>query len=916
MSWFKDRANQILIVMLILMVVLFGRLFFLTVVEGAQWQEAAEGLYVKTVTTSAPRGEIYDRYGRLLAGNKASFTVQLYEGNLNSQALNEQSLLLSDILERNGDQITDDLPILIAGDGSFYYSYDKEVWEWLSSQGMSTDLTAEEAFNQIREELKIDEGLDVFDAQIEMQTVYNYYPPISVARMQYTEDLNKQSFLDRYYFDHEMTAEEAFFALRKKFKIPEELSDRDARKIMVVRNAMESQGYMAYLPVDVAQNVSDQSIIDIEEAGKTLPTVDIISQPVRYYPYGTTASHVLGYLGRISESDKEEYLAKGYSASDLVGKEGIDKAFADVLRGTDGTKQVMVNAYGELVQVISETAPQKGQDIYLTIDIELQQTAEAALQEALDKIQIGGTYESKWGDYKYSKAYKNATVGATVALDVDTAEVLAMASLPGFDPNLFATGISSEDWASLQSENPRDPLAPLPLYNVASRTAVQPGSTFKMVTATAALANGLDPDKDIRDGGAVFLGNRTYGCLIWNRSRGTHGYLNLPEALEVSCNYYFYSIGSGWDWAADKSLNLGDMGIDQISYYAEQYGLGLPTGIEIRETVVPTPNEESKLKNTMRALKNVLTGRAEIYFTEKTVMDKTLLEENIDIIVGWTGENPSRGEIIRRLADLGLREEMIEPVADLCKYSYFNQAAWTTGDEFNISIGQGENAYTPLQMANYIATMGNGGTLNKVSLIHAIEGEGLVEKEEGTPMDIEDPSIFDSIIEGMQLVAQGSSGSARSIYSRFPVSVAAKTGTAERGGRINPPNEVEYIKEYLPKINPSLVWEDVEAEMYRLLQEYPDTYTSQNSAVRQAVINVSGRKTTTTDIDAFKDEYTEFAWFVAMAPAENPKIAVSTLIFQGGSGPYAGPVAREIMGEYLQLDADYNDYSLTPEMVQ
>ncbi|MBQ9930892.1 MAG: penicillin-binding protein, partial [Firmicutes bacterium] len=737
---------------------------------------------------------------------------------------------------------------------------------------------------------------------------------ISVARMEFLEDLNKNSFLDRYYLDHELTAEEAFQALRKKFRIDESLSDWDARRIMIVRNALEAQGYMAYLPVDVAQDVSDQSIIDIEEAGDLLANVDIISKPVRYYPYGTTASHILGYLGRISESEKEAYLAEGYSVNDLVGKEGIEKAYEDVLRGTDGTRQVMVNAYGELVQVLSETAPEKGQDIYLTIDIELQQTAEAALEEALSKIRVGGSFESKWGNYKYSTAYKNANVGAAVALDTDTGEVLAMASLPGFDPNLFATGITTENWNSLQSENPRDPLAPLPLYNVASRTAVQPGSTFKMVTATAAMAKGLDPGLLIRDGGAVALGNRTYGCLVWNRYRGTHGRIDLYKALEVSCNYYFYSIGSGWDWADNKSLGLDDMGIDDISYYAEQYGLGLPTGIEIRETVVPTPNEESKLANTKRALRNVLMGRAELYFTEKTVIDKTLLEEYIETIVGWTAENPSRGQIISRLADVGVREEMIETVADLCKYSYFNQAAWTTGDEFNISIGQGENAYTPLQMANYIATIGNGGTLNKVSLIHAIEGEGVVEKEAGTPIDLENTDILDDILEGMRRVAHGEGGSARSMFAKFPVNVAAKTGTAERGGRINPPDEVEYIKEYLPKINSSLEWEDVEEEMYRLLREYPDTYSSQNSAVRQAVINVSGRRTTTADIDAFKDEYDEFAWFVATAPVEDPKISVCVLLVQGGSGPYSGPVAREIIGEYLQLDGEYEDYSLTPEM--
>ncbi|MBQ9932084.1 MAG: penicillin-binding protein, partial [Firmicutes bacterium] len=175
MGWFKDRANKILIVMLVLMAVLFGRLFFLTVVEGPQWQEAAEGLYVKTVTTSAPRGEIFDRYGRLLAGNKASFTVQFYEGNLNAAELNAQSLALINILEDNGDMAADDFPINISMDGTLYYTYDVEIYEWLLSQEMPGDLTAQEAFDHIRTELGIDEGLDVFEAQLEMQNIYGYY---------------------------------------------------------------------------------------------------------------------------------------------------------------------------------------------------------------------------------------------------------------------------------------------------------------------------------------------------------------------------------------------------------------------------------------------------------------------------------------------------------------------------------------------------------------------------------------------------------------------------------------------------------------------------------------------------------------------------------------------------------------------
>lgn len=338
--------------------------------------------------------------------------------------------------------------------------------------------------------------------------------------------------------------------------------------------------------------------------------------------------------------------------------------------------------------------------------------------------------------------------------------------------------------------------------------------------------------------------------------------------------------------------------------------MGRPTGIEIAETVVAVPSEERKMSAMKNYLKNVLIGRAEMYFDRETVEDKERLMEQINTIVGWTEENPSRNTILERLSKLGVREDMIETVGDLCKFSYFNQAAWTLGDELNISIGQGENAYTPLQVANYVATIGNGGIRNRVSLLRGVEGQGLIEKEPGTPIDLADTGILNDITEGMRRVAHGGRGSARALFANFPVSVAAKTGTAERAGKINPVDEVEYLRTHLKKINPALSWEQVEAEMGRLLKDYPGVYTSDNAAARQAVLNLSRGKVTTATIDRFKDDYDNFSWFVAMAPAEDPKIAVAVLLFQGGSGGYAGPVAREVIGKYLELDKIYEDYIL------
>lgn len=921
-KWIKERYNQILLIIMALMLLLIVRLFILTIVQGDEWALAAQSNSTKNIYQPAPRGQIFDRYGRLLAGNKSGFSIQFSDTGAGVEEVNRQALEVARIIEGAGDILNDNLPIVAGKNGKFAYIHEKNIAEWLESQGMPQSFTAEQAFNELCLRHGIDESVDRYDAQAKLQTVYNIYPPISVKNMMFTEELARENFLGRYGLDYKtkkqnITADEAFKFLREKFKIEDDLSDADARKIMIIRNELLGQGYYSYIPVSIAQDVSNQTVVTLEERGTDLFCVEVAAEPIRYYPNGSTASHILGYLGRITENDKAAFLEKGYSISDMVGRDGLEKAYEDVLKGVDGMKTVEVNAYGERTRNIRDVAAQKGKDIYLNIDLELQKTAEAALEQALQQIRIGGTFQSKYGNYKYSKAYPGANVGAAVAIDVETGDVLAMASVPDFDPNLFVKGISTEDWKSLQPNNPRDRLAPRPLYNVATLTAVQPGSTFKMVTATAALESGLSPSKKLKDGGAIKLGERTYGCVLWNRSRGTHGYLDLYKAMEVSCNYYFYDIATGKDWYTGKSLGYTKpINIGKITGCAEQYGLGKPTGIEIAETVVPVPSEAIKMSGTKNQLKNVLIGRAEMYFTDKIIANKELLIANINTIVNWTEENPSKKEILSRLPGLGIKNDMVETVADLCKYTYFNFAKWTTGDEFNIAIGQGENAYTPLQMANYVATIGNKGIHNKATLVGAIEGEGKLKKEKGNKISLENGDRLKDIIEGMRLVSHGSQGSGKAIFNNFSVQVASKTGTAERAGKVPAADEVAYLKTYLSRINPQLSWGQVETELARLMKEYPEIYTSRDTAARQAVINLSRGKVTVAKIDAFKKSYDNFAWFVAMAPAENPKIAVSVLIFQGGTGGYAGPVAKEIIGSYLQLDKTYEDYSIDTVIVQ
>lgn len=913
-KFIKTRYGQFMVFMLVLLMILIVRLLVLTVVQHEYWSLRANDAAIKSINTPAPRGEIFDRYGRVLAGNTQSFAVQFSADGLDTHEINEVSMKLIELLEANGDEYHDNFPIFYDG-MSFSYKYDHEIADWLTSQRLPIDLTAKQAMEALRQRYQIDKSFDKYQLQAELQNVYKLFPPISVKTMEYTAELDKKRFLEKFHINNAKSAEDAFMMLREAYELPKTMSDEQARKIFVIRNELADMGYRKYMHATIARDVSEKTVIMLKERSREFNGVNVVSETVRYYPHGDTACHILGYLGRISENDKEKYVKElGYDPNDLIGLAGIEKAYEDKLKGKDGNKYVQANAHGQQVKVISENPPQKGDNVYLSIDLDLQKTAQDALRETLEKLQRGGTFTGKHGSYHYKKAQRNATVGAIVVIEVATGDVLAMASYPTYDPNLFAKGITPSDWASVQSTNPRDPLSPAPLYNVATRSAVQPGSTFKPVTATAAMECGLNPNKKLKDGGYIRL-DRDYKCLYWTTNKRTHGNLDLPHALEVSCNYYFYDVGTGKDYATGRSLGYHTpIDISTIMKYAEQYGLGKHTGIEIPETVAPLPSAERKRDGIKAMLRNYLNANAEIYFTKKVLKDDKKRSEMIEEIVSWTDENPSRKEVINRMAHVGVKKNKQLELAELCKFTYFGQAKWTLGDEFNISIGQGENQYTPLQMANYTATLGNRGVRNESHLVLGVENYGMIERKQPTKVQLRDESNLDYILKGMYLVANGNRGSLRSVLGSLPVKVAAKSGTAERGGKINPPDEIAYLQSHLGRLVPGVSWEAVNTEAERLMLKYPDIYTSRESALRRAMINLSSNKLTSKAIDAYKPDYDAFAWNIALAPADNPKIAVAALVFQGGSSINTAPMVREVISEYFSAEDKHIEYNISNRM--
>ncbi|SKC64488.1 penicillin-binding transpeptidase domain-containing protein [Maledivibacter halophilus] len=952
----KDRNNQIIISFIVIFFIIFVRLLNLTIVEGENRRERSENIRIKDISIVAPRGEIRDRNGVLIAGNIPSFTVQLVRSELPIEDLHEVAIKVIDILEENNEKHIE-FPIIIENN-NFVYSYDREIENWLLSLGEEyyNLKDAEAVFNKIVSDNLPIENLDKLKAQ-EYLIAMGITPPISISKMKFLPQMKKEDFLKSYGLDVNIDAKKAFEELREKYKIGDEYTDDDARKILTIRHALTSQGYLKYKPLRIASDISEETAILIEEAGMDLPGIGVAIEPKRYYPNGEMASHILGFLGKISnESEIKKYVEENeYSKSDIVGKTGIEGKYELILKGENGAKSVEVNTYGRTVKELEyEKKPKPGKNIYLTIDTKLQKVAEEALKRGLEEIQKGGAFKSKWGDYDYKESFPNAKTGAVVVTDVNTGEVLALASYPAYDPNLFSTGISNEEWQNLQPENKRDPIAPNPMLNIATITAVQPGSIFKMITGLAAIDQGLDPNRKLYDGGVIRRGSETFGCWIWNQYKTSHGYVDLIKALEESCNYYMYDIVNGYDYYKDEPLGI-DMNVDKLIEYIKMFGLGKTTGLEISEFVAGAPDPDKKSRNMLLYLERRLYEISEDYLPANILEDEDEIKNCIDEILSWAKDNPSRGTILSRLKEMGIEESKANDLADIIKFDYFIQMNFKEGDAFNLAIGQGAHAYTPVQMARYISAIANDGYLNELTLIKRIgnEEQSKADKKQKIPLNNNDNLKY--IREGMRRVNE--TGTGRSAFSGFE-GVAGKTGTAERDGKIPPLDEVEYIKKHLKYIAPNISLdkimeesnkifnqrkkelESLQKELEELQQKIEELeqenekvsgkeanenrddeienlkskknrvnneiigkltrgYFEEGSVMREAIKRLD-KRVTDEMIDQFKSDYDNFAWFTSFSPYEKPEIAVVVLLFQGGHGGYGAPIAKEIIGTYQE----------------
>ncbi len=579
----------------------------------------------------------------------------------------------------------------------------------------------------------------------EYQVAYTDTFPVNINPYEYTISGDElATWKAKYKIKEDATPEEAINKFKSKYEISNE-NIEDVRKIIAIRYKISTTGYSTTKSIQIAENVGQDLIAQISERNSEFPGISIEQKAIRTYLTGSLASHVIGYTGKISQ---EEYEKKKdtYSSDDIVGKTGIEALFEKYLKGQDGEKQVDMSVDGTITGECITKDAKVGDDIVLTIDANLQSVTESALENCINKIRDGG----------FSQTY-DAKGGAAVVMNVNTGEVLATASNPTYEPQWFSGGIDPNRWKELR-DNPSHPM-----LNKTIQSAYAPGSIFKMVTAIAGLETGTISTKEkINDTGVYRKYNTEWKCWYYTSYHRGHGYQNVTQALQHSCNYFFYEVG-------DR------MGISTLSKYALHFGLGKKTGIELPSESagsVASPETKAKLKN---------------------------------------GES------------------------------------WYPGETLSASIGQSYNNFTPMQIAKYISTIANGGTIVKPTIIKTIldsnntevskeeienytnEKLGIDTSDDGIEINPENINIAK---EGMRMATSEAGGTAYNIFKNFNVEVAGKTGSAEAGTDSNGNDKVN-------------------------------------------------------------------AWFVCFAPFENPEVAVVVMIENGGHGNYAAEVARDILVQYF-----------------
>ncbi|GAA4946347.1 penicillin-binding protein 2 [Streptomonospora halophila] len=501
-----------------------------------------------------------------------------------------------------------------------------------------------------------------------------------------------------------------------------------------------------YQPIPLAEDVDPRVALQIMERKSEFPGISAQQMAVREYPHDELAAQMLGYLQPITQEEFEarEELRAEFSGVDRVGRGGVEGVYDERLRGDSGSRVLAVSSQGDVRGTIKATPPEPGMHLVTNIDTRVQQITEDALESAVEQAQQQG---------------KPTDSGAAVVLDVRTGGVVAMASRPTYNPEVWNGGIDAKTYDKLLSED-----ADEPLVSRALQGQFPPGSTFKPTTLAAAVENGASLNGSYSCPGSVGLAGRSWQ----NFAGGGHGAISLHKAIVVSCNTVFYKLGD--EMYHDHKRN-GDKqgGRDPVSAMAHGFGYGEPTGIDL-------PHESSGRVPDARWKRE--------YWEDTREHSCKMAKKGYDDVAE---EDPSHAAYLERLA----REHCLDG------------DRWRAGDAINRAIGQGDMLLTPLQLARAYAAIANGGTVYEPRVGRALLSADGERVERIEPVKAGELPMDDRTLKYLQraLTAVPKQGTAAGAFDGFPqgeVSIAGKTGTATMQNR----EDSAWFASYAPTDDP------------------------------------------------------------------------------------------------------------------
>ncbi len=495
----------------------------------------------------------------------------------------------------------------------------------------------------------------------------------------FEDDEEEELWLEKNNFSTRAKADDVIMALRNRYEIPYGVNNELTRYMVGIRYEAEKKDFSYSNPVTVATDINADAVAELKGREDELDGVYVVEEYVRDYASEGLATHILGRVGQISAEEYAKYKDNGYGINDIIGKQGIERWAESYLRGEDGVDGTTAEVDGKSVELSKGVPATAGDYVMLTIDLEMQEVLEGSLKKTIESIG------------------RDCDAGAAVVLDVNTGDTLAMASYPTYDMSQF-----NDIYGELLTNDAN------PMLNRAVSGLYSPGSTFKPLTAIAGLQMGKVSINETILCNGIYTYYEDYqpSCWIWSEHNLTHSHQNATQAIQNSCNVYFYELGRR-------------LGIDALGEYASKFGLGEYTGIQLTE------------------------------------------------------------ETQGHMASPDYKKQVAMNITD---------SDWFGGDTLQTAIGQSYSLFTPVQLANYCATIANGGTRYKVNIIDSIrssEDGSLVEEFEPEIIEKIDisPYTMAKIHSGMKNVVE--EGSASSIFEGYPIAVGGKTGTTQLGTGAN-----------------------------------------------------------------------------------------------------------------------------------